>query len=67
MKCLQTEVHIYCDVHRLFSQLHIPQQEQTILMNMAYKKKMDCENFKNILLFLLQSKSKIIKSKNIKN
>jgi hypothetical protein len=56
MECFQTEERSYCDVRQLFYQLHIPLQEQTILMNIASKKKTDCESFKNILLFLLKIK-----------
>jgi hypothetical protein len=54
--CFRTGEPFFCDVCGLFYQLHIPPQEQIILWNMAVKK-MNCENFKNILLLLLQSKS----------
>jgi hypothetical protein len=55
MGCFRTGEHFYCDVHRLFHQLHIPPQEQVILWNMATKQ-MNCERFKNILLLLLNSR-----------
>jgi hypothetical protein len=56
MECFPTGVHSYCDVHQLFCQLHIPLQERTVLMNIASKKKADCESFKKILLFVLKIK-----------
>jgi hypothetical protein len=55
-ECFRTGEPFYCDVRRLFCQLHIPPQEQIILWNMAVKK-MNCESFKNILLFLAKNKS----------
>jgi hypothetical protein len=54
--CFRTGDPIFCDVRRLFHQLHIPPQEQIILWNMAVKK-MNCESFVNILLLLANSKS----------
>jgi hypothetical protein len=57
MECFKIRERFFCDVRRLFYQLHVPLQEQIVLMNIANKRKMNCESFKNILLFLLQSKS----------
>jgi hypothetical protein len=57
IECFRTGEHFYCDVHKLLHQLHIPPHEQIILMNIANKKKMNCESFKKILLFLHQNKS----------
>jgi hypothetical protein len=66
MECFRTGEHFYCGIRRMFHQLRIPAKEQTVLMNMAGKKNMNCESFKNILLFLLRNNS-IIKNKQIKN
>jgi hypothetical protein len=57
MACFQTGNCSCCDIRRLFHQLHIPQKEQIVLMNMAGKKKMDCGNFKNILSNLTELKA----------
>jgi hypothetical protein len=53
MECFQTEERFYCDVRGLFYQLHIPQQEQTVLMNIAGKKKDGLRKFqKHIVVFI---------------
>jgi hypothetical protein len=56
-ECYRSGKRPYCDVRKLLHQLHVPPQEQVILMNMANRKKMNCESFKNVLLLLLQGKS----------
>jgi hypothetical protein len=49
MECFRTGEHFFCGVRRLFHQLHVPPQEQIILMSMANKKRIDCKSFKIIL------------------
>jgi hypothetical protein len=47
----------FCVVRSQFHRLNVPPREQIVLINIASKKKIDCESLKNIL-------SKIIKLKN---
>jgi hypothetical protein len=58
MECFRTGTHFSCDVRRLFYQLQVPPQEQIVLMNMAGRKKVDCESFKSVLSKINQIKIK---------
>jgi hypothetical protein len=46
----------HCDIRRLFRRLHVPLREQTALISAASEKKMTCEGFRQILLFLLRGR-----------